>query len=324
MKGRHVVSLLLASFASIVTAAYAQEYPSQPIRVIVPFPAGGATDVVARLAAQGMTESLGRPVIVDNRSGAGGTIGAAVVAKAAPDGHTLLLHNSAFVPASTIHALANRLSYNLEKDFAPITMLVSVPGILIAHPSVPAKDLKELAQWLKANPGKAYGSTGPGALSHLWPELYKSLTGVEVQHVPYKGAAPAMQDLLAGRVVVMFDQLSNALPHVRGGKVRAVVVTTAQRSGSLPEVSTTREQGYPQLEVVIWNSLFAPAATPAAIVQRIHADAVKAIRQPAVVARLQDLAADAVGSTPEEFNAIFREQIARWTPVIKKLGITPD
>jgi tripartite-type tricarboxylate transporter receptor subunit TctC len=325
LNARQAVVLVLALLAGPFPPAYAQDaYPNQPVRVIVPFPAGGTTDIVARLVAQRMTESMGRQVIVDNRAGAGGTIGAAAVAKAPADGYTLLLHNNAFVTASTILALANRLPYNLEKDFVPISMLVSVPGVLAVHPGVPAKDLKELAQWLKKNPDKSYGSTGPGSLANLWAEVYKSLAGVDIQHVPFKGAAPAMQELVAGRIVVLFDQMPTALTQVRAAKVRVVVVTTPQRSASLPEVTTAREQGYPQLEVLIWNSLFAPAGTPAAITQRIQAEAAKAIRHPAVVARLQDLSADAVGSTPEEFNQIFRGQIAHWTPVIKKLGITPD
>lgn len=318
---------LLAGAAALVPGheALAQgSYPIQPVRFIVPFPAGGTTDIVARLVAQRMSEGLGQQVIVENRAGAGGTIGASVVAKAPADGYTLLLHNSAFVTASTILALADRLPYNLEKDFAPVSMLVSVPAVLVVHAGIPAKNLKELAEWLRTKPDQSYGSTGPGSIANLWPELYKSLTQVQIQHVPYKGAAPAMQDLISGRIAMMIDQLPTALPHIRTGKARAVVVTTPERSASIGEVATAREQGFPQLEVLIWNSLFAPAATPAAIVQRVQAEAARAVKHPEVLKRLAELSADGVGSTPEAFDRIFRDQISRWTPVIRQLGIKPD
>lgn len=315
------IALFLAIAFVAGTAAAQGTYPSQPVRIIVPFPAGGTTDIVARLVAQRMSESMGQPVIVDNRGGAGGTIGATAVAKAAPDGYTLLVHNIAFVTASASLALANRLSYDIEKDFAPISMLVSVPIVLVAQPSVPAGNIRELAAWLRANPAKSYGSTGPGSMANLWPELLKSLESVEVQHVPFRGAAPAMQELLAGRITMMIDQLSTALPHIRSGKVRALAVTTPDRVASIPDVATTREQGYPQLEVANWNSLFAPAGIPPAIVQRLHAEAAKAIKHPEVAKRLQELAADGVASAPAEFDQLFRRQIAHWTPVVKRLGV---
>ena len=322
MKLRALVFTVLA--CAIFNVHAQAPYPSQPVRLIVPVAAGGTTDLVARLVAQRMAESTGQQFIVDNRGGAGGTIGAAAVAKSAPDGYTLLVHNIAFVTSSAVLGLAGRLPYDIEKDFAPVTMLVGVPIVVVTHSNLPASNLKELAAWLKTHPDKSYASTGPGGMAHLWMELYKSSVGVQIQHVPFKGAAPAMQDVLVGRVEMMIDQLTTALPHIRSGKLRPVGMISPERVAQLPEVPTVREQGFPQLEASNWNSLFAPAGTPAAIVQRLHAEAQKAVRHPEVVKRLQDMAAEGVGNAPAEFDRLFRSQIAHWTPVVKQLGVKPD
>ena len=313
------------AFASLLPSAFGQaRYPSQPVRLIVPFAAGGTTDIVARLLAAKMSESTGQQFIVDNRGGAGGTIGANVVAKAAPDGYTLLVHNIAFITASASLALANRLPYDIDKDFTPVSMLVSVPPIIVVHPSVKAANLKEVAAYLRANPDKSYGTSGPGSMVHLWTELFKQVEGVQIQHIPFKGAAPAMQELLAGRIEMMLDQISTALPHIRSGKLRAVAVTTPQRVSSVPDVATTREQGYPQLETTNWNSLFGPAKLPPAIAERLHQEAIKAVQHPDVMKRLHELAAEGAATSPAEFDKLFRSQIAQWTPVVKRLGVIID
>jgi tripartite-type tricarboxylate transporter receptor subunit TctC len=312
--------LACASFAAAAQAPY----PSQPVRLIVPFAAGGTTDIVARLLAQRMSESTGQQFIVENRGGAGGTIGASVVAKAPPDGYTLLVHNIAFVTASAILGLANRLPYQIEKDFTPISMLVGVPIVIVTHPSLPANNLRDLAAFLRTDTNRSYGSTGPGSMAHLWMELYKSSENLQIQHIPFKGAAPAMQELLVGRTDMMIDQLTTALPHIRNGKLRAVAVANPERNAALPDVRTAREQGYPQLEATNWNSLFGPAGLPPAIVQRLQSEALKAVKHPEVAKRLQDMAAEGVASSPAEFDQLFRSQIAHWTPVVKKLGVTPD
>ncbi len=324
----HTVLAALALAAlplGIVQPAHGQpSYPAQPVRIIVPFAPGGTTDIVARLVAQRMSESTGQQFIVENRGGAGGTIGAAAVAKAAPDGYTLMIHNIAFITASASLALANRLPYSIERDFTPVSMLVSVPPVIVVHPSVPARDLKAVAAWLREHPDKSYGTSGPGSMVHLWTELFKSIENVQVQHIPFKGAAPAMQELLVGRVHMMLDQLSTALPHIRSGKLRAVAVTTPERIAAIPDVPTTREQGYPQLETTNWNSLFGPAGLPPAIAERLHAEALKAVKHPDVAKRFHDLAAEGAATSPAEFDRLFRSQIAQWGPVVKRLGVIID
>lgn len=313
------------AFAAAVPVAFAQaRYPTQPVRLIVPFAAGGTTDIVARLLAARMSESTGQQFIVDNRGGAGGTIGANAVAKAAPDGYTLLVHNIAFITSSASLALANRLPYDIERDFTPVSMLVSVPPVIVVHPSVQGRNLKEVAAYLRANPDKSYGTSGPGSMVHLWTELFKQVEGVQIQHIPFKGAAPALQELVVGRIEMMLDQLSTALPHIRSGRLRAVAVTTPERVPAIPDVPTTREQGYPQLETTNWNSLFGPARLPPAIAERLHAEALKAVRHPDVMKRLHDLAAEGAGTSPAEFDKLFRGQIAQWTPVVKRLGVIID
>ena len=318
------VALLVAACILPIQVLAQARYPSQPVRLIVPFAAGGTTDIVARLLAQRMSESTGQQFIVENRGGAGGTIGANAVAKAAPDGYTLLVHNIAFVTASASLALAGRLPYAIERDFTPVSMLVSVPPVIVVHPSVPAGNLKELAAWLRANPDKAYGTSGPGSMVHLWTELFKSVENVRIEHVPFRGAAPAMQELLVGRVQLMLDQLSTALPHIRSGKLRAVAVTTPSRVAAIPDIATTREQGYAELETTNWNSLFGPARLPPAIAARLHAEALKAVKHPEVAQRLHDLAAEGAATSPAEFDQLFRAQIAQWAPVVRRLGVIVD
>ena len=298
-----------------------QGYPSRPIRIIVPFPAGGTTDIAARIVAQRMQESMGQPVLVENRGGAGGTIGADVVAKAAPDGYTILMHNVTFPLASVSLGLQNRLPYNVDTDFAGISIAVNVPLVITAHPSVPVKDLKELAALLKrdASLKYTYGSTGPGSFMNVIGEAFKKEAGVDMTHIPLKGAAPLKQELLAGRLHIGGDQLSSSLAEIKLGKLKALATNSSRRIPELPEVPTVRELGYPLLEAEGWNGLFAPAKTPREIIDRLQKETVAAVRHPDSVKRFADLGAEPVGSTPAEQDAILRRQITQFRPVIQTI-----
>ena len=319
-----IVRVLLGALALAAAApALAQGFPSKPLRIIVPFPAGGTTDIAARLVAQRMQESMGQPVLVENRGGAGGSIGADAVAKAAPDGYTILMHNITFPLASVALALANRAPYNIETDFAGISIVVNVPLVITAHPGVPAKDLKELAALLQKDRSLQYnyGSTGPGSFMHVMGEAFKQSAGIQMTHVPLKGAAPLKQELLAGRLQVGGDQLSSSLADIKAGKLRALATNGSKRIAELPEVATVREQGYPALEADGWNGLFAPAKTPREIIERLHKEAAAAARHPDVVKRFAELGAEAIGSTPAEQDAILSKQIAQFRPVIRTISL---
>ena len=318
--GRFAVLLLACG---IFQHALAQPFPSKPLRIIVPFPAGGTTDVAARIVAQRMQESMGQPVLVENRGGAGGTIGADAVAKSAPDGYTLLMHNITFPLASTSLALAGRLPYNLDTDFAGVSIVVNVPLVLTANPSVPVKDLKELGALLKGNPGLkySYGSTGPGSFMNVIGEAFKKEAGVDMTHIPFKGAAPLKQELLAGRLEIGGDQLSSSLAEIKSGKLKALATHGARRIPELPDVPTVRELGYAALELEGWNGLFVAAKTPKEIIDRLHKEAVAAARHPDTVKRFADLAAEAVGSSPAEQDAIVRRQAAQFRPIIQTIKL---
>ena len=317
---RFLFLLLLAGFSLPVSA---QSFPSKPLRIIVPFPAGGTTDIAARIVAQRMQESMGRPVLVENRGGAGGTIGADAVAKSAPDGYTLLMHNITFPLASTSLALAGRLPYNLDTDFAGVSIVVNVPLVLTAHPSVPARDLKELAALLKGDPSLkyTYGSTGPGSFMNVIGEAFKKEAGVDMTHIPFKGAAPLKQELLAGRLNIGGDQLSSSLAEIKSGKLKALATHGVRRIAELPDVPTVRELGYPALELEGWNGLFVAAKTPKEIIDRLHKEAVAAAKHPDSVKRFTDLAAEAVGSSPAEQDAIVRRQAAQFRPIIQTIKL---
>src|SRR5437762_4749827 len=262
--------LLAVVFCSVFSlATYGQPFPSKPVRVLVPFPAGGTTDIVARLIGQRMSESMGQPVLVENRGGAGGTIAAAEVARSAPDGYTLLIHNVTFPIASVAAALANRATYNVDSDFAGVSIAVYVPLVITAHPSVPANDLKQLMDLLARDKSLkyTYGSTGPGSFMHVMGEALRLRTGVEMTHIPYKGAAPLKQELIAGRINVGGDQLSSSLADIKAGKIKALATNASKRIFDLPEVPTTRELGFAFLEADGWNGLFVPAKTPRAVIE---------------------------------------------------------
>lgn len=304
--------------------AMAQAYPSKPIRIVVPFPAGGTTDVVARIVAQRMSESMGQPVTVDNRGGAGGAIGADLVAKAAPDGYTILMHNLTFPLSSVAQTLAKRSPFNPDTDFAGISIAVYVPFMLTANPSVPIKDIKDLAALLRSRKDLQYnyGSTGPGSAVHVLGEAFKREAKVDMLHIGFKGAAPLKQELLAGRIQIGGDQLSTSLAEIRAGTLRAIATTASKRVTSLPDVPTVRELGYPMLELEGWNGLFAPAKTPKDIIDRLNREVIAAVRHPDVVRRLNEMGAEAVGSTPAEQDAIFRRQMDQFRPVIQEMKVT--
>ena len=318
----------LATALSVVTliaspGVMAQTYPSKPIKMIVPFPAGGTTDVVARIVGQRMSESMGQPVLIENRGGAGGAIGADLVAKAAPDGYTILMHNLTFPLSSVAQALNKRSPFNVDTDFAGISIAVYVPFILTANPSVPAKDLREVAALLRANKNLQYnyGSTGPGSAVHVLGEAFKREAKVEMEHVGFKGAAPLKQELLSGRIQIGGDQLSTSLAEVKAGTLKAIATTASRRIAVLPDVPTVRELGYPNLELEGWNGLFAPAKTPKDIIDRLHREVVAAVRHPDVIKRLNDLGAEPAGSTPAEQDAILRRQMDQFRAVIREMKL---
>jgi tripartite-type tricarboxylate transporter receptor subunit TctC len=304
-------------------SALAQAYPSKPIKMIVPFPAGGTTDVVARIIAQKMTESMGQPVTVDNKGGAGGNIGADLMAKSAPDGYTIMMHNLSFPLAAVAQALANRAPFNIDTDFAGVSIAVYVPFIWTASPSVPAKDLKELANLLKNNKSLQYnyGSTGPGSTMHVLGEAYKKDAGISMEHIPFKGAAPLKQELLAGRLQIGGDQLSTSLAEVKSGTLRALATTASKRIPGLPDVPTVKELGFPNLELEGWNGVFAPAKTPKDIIDRLNKEIVAAVKHPDVVKRLNEMGAEGVGSTPAAQDAILRKQMDQFRGIIREMKL---
>ena len=324
---RTVVCALIAAAASVLSqSAPAQAYPARPIRIIVPFPAGGTTDIIARLVAQRMTETMGQAAVVENRGGAGGSIGADAVAKAAPDGYTILMHNITFPLASVALAQANRAPYNIDTDFAGISIAANVPLVITAPPSVPAKDLREFVTLLQKDRSLKYnyGSTGPGSYMNIVGEVLKRDEKIEMAHIPLKGAAPLKQELLAGRLQLGGDQLSSSLADIRKGSLRALATNASQRVAALPEVPTVRELGFPKLEAEGWNGLFAPARTPREVIERLQRETVAAVRHPDSVKRLTDLAAEPVGSTPSEQDAMLKKQVAQFRPIIQELGVTID
>lgn len=317
------MTAVAAALATLPFGAQAQaKWPDKTIRLVVPFPAGGTTDIVGRIAAQELHEGLGVSVIVDNRAGAGGNIGSDIVAKAAPDGYTLLLGT---VGTHAINeSLYSKLSFSPRKDFAPVTLIATVPNVLVVHPSVKANNVQEFIDLLKANPGKTnYGSAGNGTSIHLSGELFKSMTGTEMTHIPYKGSSPAVADLLGGQVQAMFDNLPSAISHIRSGKLRALAVTSAKRSESLPDVPSIGEtvKGF---DAGSWFGLLAPAGTPPEIVQRLQTTLVEALKKPEVREKLAQQGAVPVGNTPAEFTTFIESETAKWGKVVKDSGARVD
>jgi tripartite-type tricarboxylate transporter receptor subunit TctC len=324
-----VVAVLFAVFAAALGGfahgqpAFAQPFPSKPIRVLVPFPPGGTTDIVARLVGQRVSETIGQPILVENRAGAGGTLAAAEVARAAPDGYTLLIHNITFPIASVAAALGNRATYNVDTDFAGVSIAVYVPFVWTAHPSVPGKDLAELMKYLQKEKSVryTYGSTGPGSTMHVLGEALARDAKVEMTHIPFKGAAPLKQELIAGRVNLGGDQLSSSLADIKAGKLKALATSASRRIPELPDVPTVRELGYPVLEADGWNGFFAPAKTPREAIERLSKEIAAAVRHPEIAKRFRDMAAEPAGSSPAEQEAILKRQMDQFRPVIREIRI---
>ena len=301
-------------------AALAQSWPNRPVRVIVPFAAGaGINDIMARLVGQHLGTGLGQPVVIENRAGAGGIAGTDVAAKAAPDGYTFLMTNVSLVTSAYLYS---NLPYDPEKAFVPVTLVATSPLMLVVHPSVPAKSVQEFIALAKSQPGKLnFGSGGVGSTPHLSVELFKSASGFDAVHVPYKGGAPALNDLVGGQIAFMIENMPGTMPFVKSGKLRALAVTSPQRSPLEPSLPTMAESGVPGYEVVGWQGLFAPAGTPPEIVARLQAEVAKALRLPEARDRLTSLGAEPGGSTPEEFAAFVRAERQRMGTIIREKGI---
>ena len=300
-----------------------QAYPTKPIRMICPFPPGGTTDVVARLVAQKLTEAWGQQVVVDNRPGAGGIIGTEIVAKAAPDGYTVLL--GSITTHAVNPALYKKLSFDPVKDFAPVSLVVSSPQLLAVHPSVAAKSVKELIALAKAKPGQLnYASAGTGTSPHLTFELFKSMAGIDVVHVPYKGTGPAITDLIGGQVQMMITGVVALMPHVKSGKLRGLGVTSAKRVAALPDLPTIVESGIPGFDVSSWFGVFLPGGTPKPIIAKMNAEIRKILEVPEVRQRLIGQGADPASNTPEEFAAYVNAEMARWGKVVRDTGAKAD
>ena len=321
MRVQNSMSALLL-FLSTIQLASGQDYPVRAVRIVVPFAAGATNDIVARLFARKFSEQTKQPFVVENRAGGSGIPGAEFVARSVPDGYTLLLGNTSLLG---IHvSLYSKLPYD-PRDFAPVSVLAISPSALVVHPSVPAKSASELIAHAKASPGKLnYASAGNGTPFHLSAELFKAQTGTNMVHVPYKGAAPALSDLLAGEVQLMFDNIPSVLPHIRSGKVRAIATTGATRLSLLPEVPTLAEAGFKNAQSVSWFAIVAPKGTPKDIIARLHAEIVKAESQADVRQRLYELGAEPVGNSPEEAAEHIRAEIAKWEKVIKESGAKAD
>jgi tripartite-type tricarboxylate transporter receptor subunit TctC len=301
--------------------ACAQQYPSKIVKVVIPWP-GGSNDAAGRIVFQKVAESMGQPVVIENRAGASGTIGAAYVAKSAPDGYTVMVTSASHI--ANAHLYKN-LPFDALNDFIGITPLTVQTGILIVHPSLPVKTVKDLIALAKAKPGSInYGSSGSATGTHLSAELFKYMTGIEMVHVPYKGGGPAVQALLGGQVQLNFATIVSVLPHVRSGKLRAVAVTTARRSPSAPDVPTIAESGVPGYDHAPWNGFLAPAKTPRPIIARLNEETARLLRAPDVQPVFTNEGAEPVGNSPEEFAAIIKSETAKWAKVIRAAGIKAD
>jgi tripartite-type tricarboxylate transporter receptor subunit TctC len=324
--GRTVSQLVIAAAFGLAApgAALAAAYPDKPIRLIVPYPPGGATDIIGRVIAQRLSTALGQQVVVDNRGGAGGNIGAAAVAKAAPDGYTLLM--GALTSHSIIQTLESKtINYSLEKDFAPITMVGSVPLVFVVHPSVPANNLSELIAYAKSRPGYlTYASSGAGAPQRMAAELFKRAAGVEMLHVPYKGSGPAMADLMGGQVLTMVETVPAAQGFIKAGKLRALAVTTPERISMLPEVPTAGEAGLPGFVVSSMFGVLAPANTPREIVDRLNSELVQILKMPEVKEQLLQQGAYALSTSPQQTAERIKKEIGMWATVIQEAKITGD
>jgi tripartite-type tricarboxylate transporter receptor subunit TctC len=316
-----VISYLLLVMCYGVAGA--QTYPSKAVRIIVPFPPGAGVDIVTRAVVGRFGEALGQQVIVDNRAGAGGILGAELAAKAAPDGYTILMATAGIL--TVIPHMQAKLPYSVERDFTPVSLVASVPSVLVVHPSMPVKSVKELIALARAKPGEInYASTGNGTLPHLAAEFFKQQAKVNMVHIAYKGSAPATTDLLGGNVQVFFGNMLSVIEQVRSGRLRALAVTSQQRQAVANEIPTMIESGFPGFEAGTWFGLMAPAATPRDIVNRLHGDVAKAVRQPDVQKQLAGQGATTIGNTPEQFAAYIKSESAKWAKVLAASGVKAD
>jgi tripartite-type tricarboxylate transporter receptor subunit TctC len=313
----------LIALALLAMPAAAADYPTRPVTLLVAFPPGGASDVLARILGRKLEQIIGQPFVIDNRPGAGGNVAAEVVAHAAPDGYTLLAGNNAIL--ATNAALYKRINFDPEADFAPIGLIGSQANILVVNPAVPARSMAELIAFAKVNPGKLnFASSGHGLAAHLAGELFKAETKVDIVHVPYKGAAPALQDVIAGHVQMMFATASSVVPHIRDGKVRALAVASLKRTAVLPEIPTIDELGIKNFDATTWHGLVAPARTPREIIATLNRALVAALADPGVKMSLTDFGVDIIGGTPEELAAYIKSEIPKWTAIIKASGAKLD
>ncbi|MBI4190371.1 MAG: tripartite tricarboxylate transporter substrate binding protein [Betaproteobacteria bacterium] len=309
------MALATSAFVATASAQPQQTYPNRPIRFVVPFATGGGGDIVARLFGQKLADAFGQQVVIDNRAGAGGIVGAELAAKASPDGYTLLMVSISHTVLPSLH---KKLPYDIVKDLAPVSMLVSFPLLLVAHPSVPAKSVKELIALAKAKPGQInYTSAGNGTAAHLAAELFKSMTGINLVHVPYKGTAPALIGILAGEAGLGFPSVSASLQHVKTGRVRALATTGAKRARSLPDLPTVAEAGVPGYDYNTWVGVLTPAGTPKFIVARLHGELTRILQLPEVKEQLAAIDFEPVGNTPEEFGTSIKTQVVKWAKVVK-------
>lgn len=314
---------LAAALLGTALGATAQSYPDKPIRLVAPSTPGDAPDVIARLIAVKLTAVLGQPVVVENRPGAGGVVGSEVVAKSLPDGYTLIMGNAGSHGINA--AVYAKLPYDIQRDFAPVTQVAVAPNIMVINPAIPAKTVAEFIAYAKSQPGKlSYASGGNGSSAHMSMELFKSMADLDIQHVPYKGSTPALTDLVAGQVAVFIGNIPPTVPLVKGGKLRALAVTTMARSQLMPELPTIHEAGLPGYETVAWFGVLAPAETPPAIVQKLSTEIGKIARSPDMRERLLAMGAEPVGGTPAEFKAVIDRDIAKWKPLAQKVGIKID
>jgi tripartite-type tricarboxylate transporter receptor subunit TctC len=312
------VVFLAAALCALCGNAVPQGWPSKPIRYVVPFPPAGATDITARIVADKISGPLGQPVVVENRPGVAGNVGTDLVAKSAPDGHTILQLTVAQSISATLYA---KLNYDLEKDLTPVAMVALVPNVMIVNPSVPAKSVAEFIALAKAKPGKInFASSGSGTSIHMSAEMFKMLTGVNIVHIPYKGSGPALADLIGGQVDVMFDNLTSSIGHIRGGKLRALAITSATRYPELPDLPTMQEAGVPGYEATAWFGIVAPNSTPRDVVMRINGEVNKALVQGDVKEKLAQQGALARAWTPEQFGEFIHNEIVKWAKVVKASG----
>src|SRR5688500_18427336 len=317
---RIALALLLALFFNLVQGQEA--WPTRPIRFILPFPPGGGTDILGRLLAERLSANLGQPVVTENRGGAGGNVGAEAAARSAPDGYTIVLVAPSLAISPTLYS---RLNYDPVKDFAPVSLVATVPNVMITQPSVPAQTLQEFIAYARARPGALnFGSGGAGTSNHLAGELFNLVTGAKLVHIPYKGVNLAMQDVLSGNVHLVFIGTPAAAPHIKAGKLRALALVAPQRSAALPDVPTVAEAGLREFEVTTWYGVLAPAGTPRPIINRVNAELGKIMHSPELKEKLAATGTDPLTSTPEEFAAYIKSEIAKWGDVIRKAGVKAD